>query len=210
MRAAGFFVVFELLQRGEGAQLEIAQIVGLRRRLGIVLRLDLGDGRDAAGGQIVDVPVAAAAKAQAASVGGELRKTMALRRTRDLAQRAVAQIAHENVAVAHERRARTGKIVDRAGTVARRHRCTVDDAVAARGEIDAMQVDDRGILAPGRVVHRASVGGPVGVLRRRADPARIGHDGFQGQRGRGGRRRIGLCRGGSEDERSSEQAEQTA
>ncbi len=139
---AGLGFLVQPLQRRKRAQLHVAQIVGLGRRIGIFFRLDDGGRRRDTRVEIVDEPVVADAEAQQFAVGGELRSRLLLRRARDLAQPAFAQVANEDVAVAGKRRAFAGAIEHRR-SIGVRHALGIDDSIVLPGEIDMMQIDDR-------------------------------------------------------------------
>ncbi len=169
------------------------QVVGLRRRrVGILFRLELRGRCGHAGGDVVDEPVVAGMERQFRAIGGKLRCCFVGGRTRHLSHAAAGEIAQEDVAVAHERRAHVRIVEHQLPAVGACHGCGVDDAVLAVRQFDAMQVVNRRAGALDAVVHRTAVDTEI---RRRAavlerlrqvdlggDPVRIGHDLFERQR----------------------------
>ena len=98
-------------QRLEQAHLPLAQVVGFRRCGGILAGLHVGRLARPLGGGPAEPGVAHAP--HQAPVVRPLRARFGIVGAGQLLQSAVAQVAHEDVAVARERHARAGGVVDR-------------------------------------------------------------------------------------------------
>src|SRR5690606_7083677 len=185
----------------EQAHLVLAQLVRARRLAGIVLGLDdRGLGGAMAAGPAVPAVVAhapdeGAVAAPARGGGGGFAAGQ-------LQQRAVAQVAHEHVAVADECRARARGVVDRLRAV----------DFGALGALDQLRLAAAGLHRPGiadlaafaleAVVGAAAVPRPPGLLHRGTDPVRVVHDPVQGQF-------LGRLGGKRGDEQQQGQRQQT-
>src|SRR5690606_32347630 len=89
----------------------------------------------------------------------------------DLLQAAVAQVAHEQVAVAHEGHPRAGGVVDRAGRVEGGALAVRDQARRAGAVHRHLPgVADAGAVALALVLRRGAVPGPPVVLHAVPDP----------------------------------------
>ncbi len=176
-RLALFAVAAQGFQR---AQLLVAQHVGLRRRAGILFGFQAGHLLHAAGGGPVE-PVLADAPDHAI-VGGEVHAAGALVAAGQLGQCAAAQVAHEHVAVAHERAARAAAVVYRIGHVQTAALVIGHLRGHATGDRLAEGVAHRAAVALELVLHLLAVPRPPGLLHRRTDPVRVGHGLFDGDR----------------------------
>ncbi len=191
---AYFGLIVQPLQGRERTHLHVAQVVGLRRFVRVLFRLDEGGRRRNPAAEIMHEPIITGTETQQAAVRGELRRRFVLRRPRDLPQAAAADVANEDVAVADECRALAG-IVENRRSIRVRHCLRFDDAIFAVRDIDTVQIDDGRAAAFGGVVNGAPVGGPINIPHCRPDPVGLRHDFFErdGVLGAGCGRRNGCC-----------------
>jgi len=168
----------------------LAQRIGLGFGGGILFGLDHG-GLVHAVARGPAVPVVADAPDQAAVVA-PLRERIFFVAARDLRQRAIAQVAHEHIAVAHEGHARMGRVVHRIRRIEVGAIGTID-AGRSRVASDRLlpRVADASAIALEHVLHALSVPGPPRILDRRSDPVGIGHHLLQRQGSRALRGGIG-------------------
>ena len=187
--ARGLALVAVVLERADHRQLAIAQVVGFRRFGRVFLGLDdRGLAHALAGAPLEPVVVDPEHEiALATPLRARLRGDAA----RDLGEGAVAQVAHEHVAVAHERHARALRIVSGLRGVDVGACGAIDPHRDAVGDRLLPDIADRRAFALERVLHTPSVPGPPRLLHRRPDPVGIGHRLIEGERG------LRLClRGG--------------
>src|SRR6185437_10117581 len=195
-------------QGREQAELQALHLVGLGFGR-VVFHLQRCRRSHHARRRIPDEPVVVLAPAHELTVGGDLQAELAGVVAGDLACRAAGDVAHEDVAVANERRAIVRVVEDR-GTVRAGEFGAAQFVRRAAFGGDAVQVLDRRALALQFEVNAAAVHAPVFVLHRRPDPVGIGHDLFEREflgRARGG---CGCCilRRGGGDARAYQQANQ--
>ena len=199
--ARGVAALAVLAQAADQAQLALTQVVGLGRLGRILLGAHIGGLHHAAA--VPALPLLAAAPAQR-TVAAPLQAGGGFVAAGQLGQRAAAQVAHEHVAVAHQRHARAGGVVQEVAAVHVRAR----RAVQPRGHaapVDALAetVADGRAFALAGVFHRLRIPAPPGLFHAIADPVRVGHHLFQGQRLRGLR---GQPRGGGKQQAGGKDA----
>ena len=201
LRARGVAPGAVVLQGFDQAQLPVAQVIGFRRGVRILFRLDQRGLHHAITRGPAE-PVVAHAPAQLA-VAAPLRLRFVIVAAGDLRERAVAQVAHEHVAVADEGHARALRIEHRLRRVEVGARGAVEPGRDAGGDRLHVRVADGRAFALERVVRALSVPRPPGLLHRRADPVGVGHDLLHRQRGRRLRRRGGGKQGEEQRKRSA-------
>ncbi len=170
------------LQGVEQAQLGLHQGVLVIQGVRLVLPAQVGQRADQPAGRIDQQPALATGHQQPA-IGGEGRLADGFGAGSELAQPTRFQVTQEQVAVTDKCGPPPGGLVDRRGAVDRRPVGIGHWLVLATGQVDGAQLPQRTAGLLDLVIGLAAIQRPPGILDRRPDPVRVGHDLFQ-RRGR--------------------------